>query len=151
MKNPLLFIFLILSCDFLHAASFNCDLSKSNVEKMICRSPALSVQDENMSSLYSSLIKIYSDASPIRTWQKYWLTERNECKDTKCLEDVYAKRISLLKAALTADAATKKWTGYYSRYINKIKDTDSSNILLIMSSNTLVCCWRLLNGVFIHE
>ena len=138
IKNLLTFAFSLFCCDFLLAASFNCDLAKSSVEKMICRSPSLSVQDENMGSLYSTLIKTYSDSSPIRTWQKYWLTERNECKDTKCLEDVYAKRISLLKAALTADAATKKWTGYYSRYINKIKDTDSSNILLIALDNSKI-------------
>ena len=137
-KNLLLFFFLILSYDFLHAASFNCDLAKSNVEKMICDSPTLSLQDENMGSLYSSLIKIYSNAIPIRIWQKSWLIGRNDCKDSKCLEDAYIKRIAILKSALAADAATKKWTGYYSRYINKSKDTDSSNILLVALDNSKV-------------
>ena len=91
-----------------------------------------------MASLYYSLTKIYYDTKAVKSWQKNWLSERNHCKDTKCLEDAYKRRIELLKAALTADSSTRKWTGLYSRYINKKKDPDSAEIILIALDNSKI-------------
>ena len=133
-----IFIFSVLISQSSRAASFNCVLANTNVEKAICQIDSISTLDENMASLYSSITKIYSDTKAIKSWQKNWLSERNYCKDTRCLEDSYKRRIELLKAALTADSSTRKWTGFYSRYINKKKDPDSADIILIALDNSKI-------------
>ena len=138
LKRKISFIFLLLFSQCLLAASFKCELAKTSVEKAICASDNISVLDENMASLYTSLIKIYVDSKAIKSWQKIWLNERNSCKNSKCLEETYRERISLLKSALTADAATKKWTGIYSRHINRKKDTNNSEIVLIALDNSKI-------------
>ena len=138
MKNKLSVIVLLLTCKIALSASFNCELAKTSVEKMICLSNNLSILDKDMAARYSSLTKIYTDSKAIRSWQRNWLRERNYCKDIECLDDSYKQRISLLQSALSTDSLTKKWTGQYYRYVDNKKDTNTSEILLIAVNNSKV-------------
>jgi uncharacterized protein len=131
MKSKIFLLVLLLHCSGAFAAAFKCAEAKTKIENLICKNESISSLDEKTSSLYSSLIKNYSDASAIKLWQKNWLIQRNACGDEKCLAELYRQRISHLELALTASPAARKWTGNYTRYVSGKKDSDSSEVLLI--------------------
>lgn len=138
MKTKLIFLAMLLNCSLAFSASFKCSEVKTRVESLICMNEYVSSMDETMSSLYSSLVKNYSDARAVKQWQKNWLNKRNACEDAKCLNDLYRRRVADLELALAANSTTRKWTGSYTRYINGKKDTDSADLLLIALDNSKV-------------
>lgn len=82
------------------AASFDCALASTNVERLVCTSPTLSRLDDSLASAY--LLALRSSSEPRRTQeaQQEWLQgKRGACVDTDCLEAEYKSRIALLNQA----------------------------------------------------
>lgn len=69
-------------------------------EIAICGDPALAALDLKLSALYQDAIRRDSaTASLIRTEQKRWMEQRNECEDSaQCLKQSYEYRIEKLEA-----------------------------------------------------
>lgn len=85
-----------------HAASFDCEKAKVQVEKMICSDDALGAADEIMSKYYFKVLKSLSNdrRSQLIEDQKLWLRNREEScfsNDDNCLRLKYAERIDALR------------------------------------------------------
>jgi uncharacterized protein len=82
-----------------NAASFNCNAHLSYTERAICDNPGLSRADDQMASLYFSIV---NNAGPgfrhaIERRQLVWLGQRNGCgANVHCLWDAYHSRIQFL-------------------------------------------------------
>lgn len=81
------------------AASFDCTKVSTVQEKMICADGTLSGLDDDLATLYRSVLKdaTAKKAAEIQAEQKEWLRrDRNGCKTRECLAEVYRERISQL-------------------------------------------------------
>ena len=80
------------------AAGFDCKRATTSVEKRICADAELSRLDESLNNAYlQALERGLFRAQTIKS-QKQWLkTERNACKDGKCLKKAYRARIKQLE------------------------------------------------------
>ena len=83
------------------AASFDCQKTSSEVEKLICDEDQsnLSQIDEEMAQAYRAALQQAGDKEKeaIKSEQRRWLAEMSRCKTTKCLEIVYLPRITQLR------------------------------------------------------
>ena len=80
------------------AASFDCAKASTAVEKLICGSPQISRQDEELSVAYKEAATQARDKDPLVIDQKRWLkNERSLCRDENCLKKVYQERIAELR------------------------------------------------------
>jgi uncharacterized protein len=79
------------------AASFDCGKAKTGVEKMICADAKLSLQDEELATLFGKVFKKFSDETMLKRQQREWLRVRNSCGDVPCLHRHYQGRIAELK------------------------------------------------------
>lgn len=95
MKKLLTLILLITTTLF--GTSFDCTKAKTNVEKMICTVPELSGLDDELSHVY---IDFYFLSDEIKNDQRTWMKKRNECKDSKCVQEAYKTRIQDLNTSL---------------------------------------------------
>lgn len=78
------------------AASFDCAIAQSKLEKIICSSPTLSELDERLDEAYSSAkAELYEEeVNLLVSEQKNWLRKiRNKCADEVCLSNAYQSRI----------------------------------------------------------
>lgn len=85
----------LLFSSAIQAASFDCYKNLTSVEAMICQSELLSKADSELSALYLSAAK---PDNSIKQTQSFWLAERNQCTDIKCLMWAYDLRIGHLKS-----------------------------------------------------
>jgi uncharacterized protein len=77
------------------AQSFDCRRASLDAEYAICANPRLSLLDEEMSFLYTSLPS--SLRSELRASQLAWLRRRNACGyDIGCIRNAYVQRIDFL-------------------------------------------------------
>jgi uncharacterized protein len=76
-----------------HAASFDCEKSNNQVEKLICTDDELSKLDEQMAGFYETALLDKNWAGTVRQTQKQWLTERNSCSDAACVKNAYVSRM----------------------------------------------------------
>lgn len=88
---------LVLTTFSLLGASFDCSKAKSDVEKMICQDDELSKMDEKLSEVYTSF---YLLTKEIKTDQRAWIKQRNQCQDTNCIKEAYATRAEELTTSL---------------------------------------------------
>ncbi|MBR7800119.1 lysozyme inhibitor LprI family protein [Undibacterium fentianense] len=95
MKN-LIFILFALSAGMVEAASFNCLLAKTVVEKMICANPTISKADESLFSLYGSIKREARYPNDLIKDQIAWLKKRDACATDVCLIEKYQSRESEL-------------------------------------------------------
>jgi uncharacterized protein len=106
-KNPL--ALLVLLTTFLaasaHAASFDCTKSApGSIEELVCKTPALSTQDEQLAEVYKQAqAKAQNEQPPtLKAEQRGWLKGRDDCwkADDKphCVADSYQRRIAELQA-----------------------------------------------------
>lgn len=94
-----LFILSMMACSTSYAASFDCNKSTSDVEKMICSDHKLSRLDDYLSQNYKIAMgpdMPEGSKSKIRKSQIDWLDKRNTCTDTQCIEKMYSKQIDYL-------------------------------------------------------
>lgn len=93
-----IFILTAMSSSAVFAASFDCSKAGTRVEKAICADAAVSELDSQLGRTYSDLIRglPQKDATNLRNEQKIWIGTRNQCKDAKCLSDLYHQRVEYL-------------------------------------------------------
>jgi uncharacterized protein len=96
--------FLLLTAATIHAASFDCEKSTSEVEKLICADDELSKLDEALNVAFlAALERSDSDEQMIKS-QKQWLrNERNACRNAECLRKAYETRIEELASSFRGD------------------------------------------------
>jgi len=87
------------------AASFDCEKTSTNIEKLVCSDIVLSKLDETLSTLYQQSIEQSDDKQHAIGEQKIWLrTVRNVCPDSLCLRNSYDARINVLNERLKLTA-----------------------------------------------
>ena len=89
---------LVLTTFSLFGASFDCVKAKSDVEKAICQDEELSKLDEELNKVYTSF---YFLTKEMKTDQREWLKQRNQCQDTACIKEVYTARVNNLNTSLS--------------------------------------------------
>lgn len=102
---PIVGLFLSLSAIPTHAASFNCARADAPDERAICADAGLSLQDEKLGGLYTTLGKLMEGRKrgELAAGQYAWLQERAQCKDdTACLVSAYGQRTKQLQSLDTA-------------------------------------------------
>src|ERR1041384_6982657 len=79
-----------------HAASFDCAKAATATEKLICTNQRISDLDEYLGRYYrSARSELGRGGECLVPNQRDWLRDvRNMCKDAKCLERVYLKRLA---------------------------------------------------------
>jgi uncharacterized protein len=89
-----------------YAASFDCTLASSRVDKLICASPQVSKLDSELDAAYKAALSTSTSPEGVKTAQRAWLKEtRNPCADEACFVTAYQQRVLALRsAASTAQA-----------------------------------------------
>jgi uncharacterized protein len=91
-----------LPCLGAHAAGFDCKgKGLKEVERTICSTPRLSSFDDQLSSLFTSLMRLSEEQArnTLRKEQREWLRDsRDRCSAEECLDRVYVLRIAELTA-----------------------------------------------------
>lgn len=94
----------IFLCSLSEAASFNCQLARTNVERTICNDSQLSLRDSELSAIYKNALSNTTDKESILLQQRNWLKKvRNTCTNTPCLTEAYATRAAELGFHKQAD------------------------------------------------
>ena len=118
MKSSTLvaFITILICCNFqaAQAASFDCRIASSKVEKHICADKDLSALDSSLAELYSSLKR--SNPGLINEQKQWLLKNRNICQTSACLIKAYSNRIKAIqkidKCQISENALIGGWVGY---------------------------------------
>lgn len=87
MKKLTLALLLIASTT--HAASFDCTKARSNAEKLICTTPALSQADDRLYEDYLQAKKATGNSPEFKHLTKQNWTLREQCTTTSCLAEWY--------------------------------------------------------------
>ncbi len=75
------------------APSFDCARAATQVERMICGSPALSKADLAMADFYRrNIAAAGSQADGIRAGQRMFIAQRNHCGSEECVAEAYRAR-----------------------------------------------------------
>jgi len=93
-------------CVSAHAASFDCSIAKSDIEKSICSNAELSSADENLSKSYNEVKGKAQRPDLLIQNQLEWLKHRNECKEESCLVSEYKSRMEFISNWLTYENKT---------------------------------------------
>jgi len=76
--------------------SFDCAKARGRTEKLICATPELATLDRRVADLFAIATTQAMDAADLKRDQRRWLGDRDDCKDTVCIEQSYRDRISRL-------------------------------------------------------
>ncbi len=81
-----------------NAASFDCRETAitTSIEKLICSSEKISPQDANMAFIYKYALLYAKNSNHVKSTQRAWLKQRNQCMDEICLKTSYQSRINVL-------------------------------------------------------
>ena len=100
----LLTALLALTASHAHAASFDCTKARSQVEHLVCDTPALSQLDETLAATYK--VALANDPAS-RQRQVTWLHEtRDRCNDAPCLAAAYQTQIQAMGASASIATPT---------------------------------------------
>ena len=100
----LLTALLALTASHAHAASFDCTKARSQVEHLVCDTPALSQLDETRAATYK--VALANDPAS-RQRQVTWLREtRDRCNDAPCLAAAYQTQIQAMGASASIATPT---------------------------------------------
>jgi uncharacterized protein len=85
--------------------SFPCAKAVTNVEKMICADPGLSLQDTSLARDYKRIRSavLAAESRRLTLDQRAWLKERNTCETVDCLMRTYNRRITAVCNAYPLD------------------------------------------------
>ena len=93
----LLTALLAVAASHAHAASFDCTKARSQVEHLVCDTPALSQLDETLAATYKAVL---TNDPAARQRQLTWLREtRDRCNDAPCLATAYQTQIQAMGAS----------------------------------------------------
>ncbi|MGB5833408.1 MAG: DUF4163 domain-containing protein [Thiohalocapsa sp.] len=114
----------------LSAASFDCSRASTAIETMICTDAELSALDTELGRIYAqSLEGAYpAGANDLRTEQRAWLRQRNDCNDGTCVAAAYRERIE----ALGGDLGYKDFG--YVEWLGPVQVRESKDQVRIMQS-----------------
>jgi uncharacterized protein len=103
--RPLLAVAVLLIASPAMAASFDCSKAAAgSVEALVCKTPALSAQDDQLAKVYKQAqAKAKNEKPPtLKAEQRGWLKGRDECwkadDKNQCVADQYQRRIAELQA-----------------------------------------------------
>lgn len=97
MKRLICFMLFSTASVFANAASFECQLASTAIEKMICADDQLSELDSALAQSYGMAKSKAASGDHVKAEQKEWLSVvRNKCRDAECLRQAYAARIATL-------------------------------------------------------
>lgn len=99
---------MLMAVASVQAASFDCSLAKTAMEKTICANPEVSKADEALSILYGSVKGQSRYANDLTKDQLAWLKERNSCKTDACILEKYKAREIELHGWLQKEAEKAK-------------------------------------------
>ena len=100
----LLTALLALTASHAHAASFDCTKARSQVEHLVCDTPALSQLDETLAATYK--VALANDPAS-RQRQVTWLREtRDRCNDAPCLAAAYQTQMQAMGASASIATPT---------------------------------------------
>jgi hypothetical protein len=101
MKRISWIILLFASFTCVHAASFDCQMANTNIEKLICSNAVLSKLDEDLDKVFKQTFEIEVLKQEVVVSQKQWLKNvRNVCKDMACIQWAYKGRIRELALSM---------------------------------------------------
>lgn len=89
------------------AASFDCAKAGTKVEKLICANKELSKLDEALAKEYAAAQERFAhsvNAKDLPSGQKFWLRERDGCRDAACIRRAYERRLRVLMPPLPQSA-----------------------------------------------
>jgi len=79
----------------LQAASFDCVKASTLIEKIICSNSTASSLDEQLNTIYKTVLEKSLDKESLKKQQRLWLkTSRNSCQSADCVIAAYSERIS---------------------------------------------------------
>lgn len=95
MKLLSVMMLFLMSSSSAFAVSFDCSKASTFVEKEICSDSLLGRLDDALSENYKGMLEsdFGNSKNSLKTEQRKWLADRNECTNNKCLVDSYRKRI----------------------------------------------------------
>ena len=77
--------------------SFDCSKARTDVEKTICASAALSGLDDQLAKAYESAMLLSDNPGRLKNQQREWLRNvRNRCQGETCLKAAYETRLAQL-------------------------------------------------------
>lgn len=76
--------------------SFDCEKSKTDVEKMICSDIELVGLDNDLAIIYKNRSAKPNNRAQLINDQVQWLNSRNLCTSTECIKNSYKERIAYL-------------------------------------------------------
>lgn len=116
--KPLLTLLLVLITithaeDRFFETSYDCTkTAKRSVERSVCTDEHLAKLDKELSAIYSGF---YYVTKEIKSDQRVWMKQKNQCKDTACIQKAYESRIADLNASLNNEKTFPK------NFLNGIK------------------------------
>lgn len=99
MKLLIAFTLLLSQLSLAEAASFDCALAKTAMERGICNNPDLSHLDDRLAVAYRTSLEKAGDPHVLRSAQRAWLSATRRCTDDECLREAYESRIKALTLA----------------------------------------------------
>jgi uncharacterized protein len=78
------------------AASFDCTKASTRVERLICADAELSRLDSELGRVYADARRSRENPERLLTQQRVWLEQRDRCRTSDCLADLYRQRIAAL-------------------------------------------------------
>jgi uncharacterized protein YecT (DUF1311 family) len=108
-------LLLIAAATPVAAASFDCAKARAKVEKLICKDPQLSRQDEDLAKAYGEALKLWDGqiAAYVKMNQRGWVGSRaletpgmsgggllceDDASSLPCLRTIHADRIAVLRS-----------------------------------------------------
>lgn len=84
--------------DRFYDTSYDCSkTTRGSAERLICTDEQLAKLDKELSNIYMSF---YYVTNEIKNDQRAWMKQKNQCKDTACIQKAYESRITDLNASL---------------------------------------------------
>jgi uncharacterized protein len=86
--------------------SYDCTkTTEGSVERSVCTNEHLAKLDKELSSIYSSF---YYVTKEIKSDQRVWMKQKNQCKNTACIQKAYESRITDLNSSLNNEKTFPK-------------------------------------------
>lgn len=86
--------------------SFDCAKASTVSEYTICGDAGLSDLDVELAAAYKRALAASSDPAFLKSRQKAWVSQREQCGSTDCIRSLYIQRLSELEASMDAQSGS---------------------------------------------